>query len=947
VVPRHVGVGSGRRQALASRPRGSHGHNDYVDRTDLLGREAELVALDTFLDGISSGVSGLLLEGEPGIGKTSVWQEGVRRASSRGFTVLACRPAEAEVKLSFAALADLLSPIPASALKLLPDPQRHAVEVALLREGAGSVPVEPRAVATGIGAVLDGLATAHPVLIAIDDLQWLDASSANALEFALRRVPGGIGVLATRRYRGAGGRERILRGAHRLTLGPLSLAAIHEVLKRRLGQSLPRRMLLRIHDAARGNPFYALEIAREVLETGTGPADPLPVPQNLRRLIQRRLGRLSAATRQLLLVTAALAEPTRALLSDALHEDPSAALEEAERAEVIELDGARVRFTHPLYGAAVYAAATRERRRRLHRELSEVVADPEERARHLARGREMPSVELADALEQAATLALRRGAPDAAVELTQLALERTPSTDEERRQDRALDLVERLILAADAKRARQVAREALQRLRSPERRVRALLALSELAMWSSSWSGDEDHPVVLAREALRAAGEDGALLARGHAALAETLETSPEVAVQHADRALQLIASGAAVSPAIHAQALCAYAQSRLFLGHGLEKQRLEQAIELERSRPPALVSARSRYRLGQWLKYVDDFEGSRRGLAEARQAATDEGDEFSLPNILVNLVILECWAGNWETARELGDELVQRTSELHPTQSAAPHVALRAALTGDVEMVRGLLRLAPMEGVYDVIRLRPLGLLALSEGKAAAAFAYLGPAVSLMDGAGVKEPAVFRIHADAVEAAVGAGRLTEAIRLKDVLDEQARASAIPWDVMAAARSSALIAAAEGDLETALAAAEHALHACDHVPMPFELARTLLVKGQIERRAKRRGTARTSLDRALAIFDRLGARLWSERARQEIDRLGARRTTSDELTETQRRVAELSAVGLTNRQVADQLFMSPKTVEANLDRIYRKLGIRSRAELGARLGAASQASERM
>jgi DNA-binding CsgD family transcriptional regulator len=908
-----------------------------VERTDLLGREAELLALDGFLEEARSEVSGLVLQGEPGIGKTTLWQEGIRRAVIRGFTVLRCQPAEAETKLSYASLADLLSPVPAVVIENLPDPQRRALGVSLLRIDAGSVPVERLAVAAAVRAVLDALAAQHPVLVAIDDLQWLDVPSLNALEFAVRRISGPIGVITTQRPGEADGRDRRLSGARRLTLGPLSLAAVHELIKRRLGQSLPRPILLRVHGAARGNPFLALEIAREVRDTGTGPGDPLPVPRDLRRLLQRRLGRMTSTTRELLLVTAALGDPTRSLLEGALGSDPSAALEEAEGAEVIELVGSRVRFAHPLYAAAVYAAAPMERRRRLHRDLSAVVTDPEQRARHLALGTDAPSAGLAAALEEAASLAMRRGAPSAAAELTELAMARTPRTDDERRQDRALDLAERLMLAADAKRARQVARDQLPSLTSPGRRVRALLLLSELATWTSSWTGDEDHPLLLAEEALVEAGADGALQVRAHAALAADLETNPEAAVQHAEQALRLIAQGAAVPSAVHANALSSYARSKLFLGHGLDTSSLEQAIELERGGFPELVADRSTSRMGQWLKYVDDFESSRRRLEGARRAAIDEGDDFSLLNILINLVILECWAGNWRDAQTLCEELAERANQLQQG-SPAPHVALLAALTGDVETVRALEQLAPWEGVYDVIRLRPLGLLALSEGDFAAAHAYLARAVELMAAGGVMEPAVFRVHADAVEAAVGASELAYATRLTAALDDAARRSSIPWDLMAAARCRALVAAAAGNLEVALASIEGALGTHERMAMPFEVGRTLLVKGQIERRARRRSDARASLEEALAVFERLGARLWSERARWELGRLGTRRGARDELTETERRVAQLSAAGLTNRQVAGQLFMSPKTVEANLERIYRKLGIRSRAELGARLG---------
>jgi DNA-binding CsgD family transcriptional regulator len=173
--------------------------------------------------------------------------------------------------------------------------------------------------------------------------------------------------------------------------------------------------------------------------------------------------------------------------------------------------------------------------------------------------------------------------------------------------------------------------------------------------------------------------------------------------------------------------------------------------------------------------------------------------------------------------------------------------------------------------------------------------------------------------------------------------EAQAQRVDIPWSLATSARCRALLEAGRGRLDDALAATDEALATHARLPMPFELARTLLVRGQIERRSKHKAAAKQSLERALAIFEELGAPLWAEKARGELARIGLRRSP-DGLTEAERRVAELAASGLTNREVAAQLFMSPKTVEANLSRAYRKLGIHSRAELGARLASVGGSS---
>jgi DNA-binding CsgD family transcriptional regulator len=229
------------------------------------------------------------------------------------------------------------------------------------------------------------------------------------------------------------------------------------------------------------------------------------------------------------------------------------------------------------------------------------------------------------------------------------------------------------------------------------------------------------------------------------------------------------------------------------------------------------------------------------------------------------------------------------------------------------------------------------LGFLELSLGNASAAHRALDPMTQLVEAHGLEEPIRAFFVPDEIEALVALGELDRAERLTRMLAVRGRALDRPWALATGGRCRALLLAARGEPEIALAEIEHALAEHERLPMPLELGRTLLVRGQLERRLKKKSAAKESLEQALAIFDDIGAMLWVERARAELARVGLRRAGRDELTETERRVAELAASGLTNREVAAQLFLSPKTVEANLARIYRKLDIRSRAELGARL----------
>ena len=238
-----------------------------------VGRNAELGRVDAFLDAAREDVRSLAITGPAGIGKTAVWQEGARRAADSGFVVLTARPTGGEVKLSFAALSDLLAPVDGGMLLALPAQQRHALESALLRADVGDTPLDSRAVATGALSLLRELALSAPLLLAVDDAQWLDAASAAALGFAVRRLDGlPVGVLATVRIEEDRPEsfEQFLPRERRdeLEIAGLGLAALHAVLKQQLGRVFPRPVLVRIAAASAGNPFYALEIGRELDRMG-------------------------------------------------------------------------------------------------------------------------------------------------------------------------------------------------------------------------------------------------------------------------------------------------------------------------------------------------------------------------------------------------------------------------------------------------------------------------------------------------------------------------------------------------------------------------------------------------------------------------------------------------------------------------------------------------------
>jgi hypothetical protein len=256
----------------------------------IVGREAELRELVQLLDSATDGPAALLLEGDPGIGKTTVWKEALAEAGNRGFRVLSCGPAEVERDLAFAALGDLLEPALETMLPSLPAPQRRALDIALLRAEAGARGPDQRAVSVATNAAIRSLSVSSPVLLAIDDVQWLDPASARVLEFAIRRLEQEpICVLVTQRPNNEPGTPLALDRSlterfDRLRLSPLGPEALDRLLRERLGAAFLRPTLLQLHRTSGGNPFFALELGRALLasEHSRGPAEPLPVPDNLK-----------------------------------------------------------------------------------------------------------------------------------------------------------------------------------------------------------------------------------------------------------------------------------------------------------------------------------------------------------------------------------------------------------------------------------------------------------------------------------------------------------------------------------------------------------------------------------------------------------------------------------------------------------------------------------------
>lgn len=915
----------------------------------VVGRVAELAAGDAFVRAIDNGPALLLLEGEAGIGKTTVWAAIADRVEASEADVYRSQPAAAETSLTLSALADLLERVPEDALAPLPRPQRRAIDAALLRVDPAGDALGQRLLGTAVRSVLIELARRTPVVLAIDDAQWVDSASADTLGFALRRIGAAqIGMLVARRLGESGALDlRSLPASftkREFSLGPLSLGSLHHILKDRLGRTPARSTLVRIHEVSAGNPLFALEIAQRLLEAGEPPADqPLPVPHDVLELVRQRIRRLPGTTRRALLAAALHADPTMTSISAALGREVAKDLAIAERAEIVRLQGEHVVFGHPLFAAAVSADATDTDRRRIHGRLARVVGGAEERARHRGLATLAPNADVAAELERAANAAAARAAPLAAADLMRHALLMTSAEDAVAIDDRKLTLGRFLRLGGDLTESERVLEDAAQSASTRLGRARARVALAKVV-----YDLDPSPRCTrLAAEALEDAHGDVELMTEAHATLAAVDYTDWRQATHHAREAKRLLAQVSHPSPALESLVLYEFASAEIHDGKPWPMDAIERALELERIAPPPVVSDRLSATLGYWLFLTaDDIDGGRRWMESTYAAAVEEGDEGSIPYTLSHLPLIEFAAGNWATAEECARRhLVAATDAGQDSQRLGALFGLAQVLVHQGResearpLIEELLRDAEAAGsLWDVTKgLAALGVLELSLGNAEAAVEHLSSAEAGRDRLG--DVRNHRHEADLVEALIATGHIDEARDVVMNVERRARRFGRHSRLAVAARSRALLSAAMGQLDDAISALDEALREHALAPFPFERARSELVLGRVRRRRRERMLAKAAFDSALATFERLGASIWARRTQAELDRVGLRRGSGTALTEGERRVAELVASGRTVAEVAALLFVSRRTAEANLSRAYRKLGISSRAELGAVMAA--------
>ncbi len=913
----------------------------------LIGREEELDRLQAFVNGAREGSAKLLLEGEAGIGKTTLWRAGVEHARELGFRVLESRPVAPERELSFAALGDLLSALH-DEIGSLPAPQRRALRIALVLEEAEGEPAEQRAVAAAMLGLLRRLTAAEPLVIALDDIQWVDAPSAGALEFAFRRLDKeSVRVLATSRLRA----DKTTMGfdnAERIEVGPLPLHALDQLVQTRLGARFLRPMLRQLEEASGGNPFYALEIAASLLRSGVRvePGEPLPIPPVLREVLRDRLMRLSPRVREAALATAALAQPTVAAVQQAIGGGLTP-VSDAIAAGILDRDGETLRFTHPLLASTLYEDSPLDQRRNLHGRLAEIVGDLEERARHLAEATDGPDEEVASALEAAGANVVARGAPDAGARLAKQAVVLTPPDRQVEGHRRRLAWARYSHAAGDPPHAEKLLEQQLELTQTGPQRAEVEFELGKVRL---ATRGIPAARADFERALQQLEGTDEVELRT--MVLTELAEIDLRDDRTDSDASERAVALAERLGkPDLLARALGLHGTKLMLLGRAPPDAYWRRALEVEEAAGelhwfgPSLAYAFMAFMRG-------DFDTVSKLAPRAADSMRRTRDPM-LPDVLVQLSEFARISGDWAAADRYAEEahdLVVQTGRESLEPLCLVSKARVALPRGDLDLARQYVEdatallegLAPSDAeraTVEVWVITVFGQIAEVSGRHAEVHKWATAAIKLIEQLG---GAYVHVLAQWLAADVGClvavGALDDAAQQLERLVEFTDPLGIPTLAGCVAHAQGLVAAAAGDSAASIRHLERAVECYEGLqsPWPFEHARTLLTLGGVQRRARQKLAARTTLERALEIFERLGARLWAEKTRAELRQISGRPSRSGALTATEQSVAELVAAGNSNVEVARELFMSPKTVEWNLSKIYKKLHVRSRAELAAK-----------
>jgi DNA-binding CsgD family transcriptional regulator len=897
------------------------------DERHVISREAELLALRRFLE--SRGPARcLVLSGEAGIGKTTLWEAGIDAAIAQRYTVLSARSSRAEVAMSFAALADLIDGIDPDALASLPAPQLQALEVALRRRDPVGAASDPFAISAGFLTALRLLAARAPLLVAIDDVDALDSPSADAVDYAARRLSDGrTRLLVTRRSGRRSRLEAALEPAavEVLEITPLTFGATRRMLADRLGATITRRVLRRVHETSHGNPLFALELGRMLAAGGAADVGAeLPVPDVVDDIFGPRVQGLPDPLRHALLAVSLSAGMSRSEVSTVV--DPLA-LEDAIASGLLVVDRSRVRPTHPMLAVAARRHSTARERRDLHMDLGAAVSDATLRARHLAIATAGQDADLAAVVAAAAQLAASRGAVHDAEELGAHALRLTPRQAPERT-DRLLALARFHLYADDMTQVTDLLTAGMGELPPGRPRAIAHLLLGEAA----DFEGNRVHAEI----ALVEGAADPEVRALALAKRSKLLTLSAVERIDEAEAwALEAVSAAAPIGGEVEDRAQSALAWARVLRGHPID--------DLVPAEP---VSRRP------WIRPDSSIDGPRGGRLASRGqmeegralfhevlALADERGDLQVCRIMQQkLCELELRAGNVHEAARRLDELDEGPhwmgavrARLHAVLSAVTGIPTAATRWAAVVMDTGS---GDAQGWDRLEATRAVGVAALLERDTATAIESLRSVWEHTLREHVDDPGAFPAGPDLVEALVESGDTDAARTVTQTLRQAAADQRHPWGLASAKRCEAVLQMSDTYLDGAAGALLEAAAEYGGLGLNFDRARTLLVLGGIQRRFKKRARARDALEQAAAQFDQCGCTGWAELARAELARVSGRRSLAeDQLTASERQVVTLAASGLSNKEIASKLSVTVYTVEAHLTHAYAKLGVRSRAQL--------------
>ena len=886
--------------------------------SELIGRQNELDYVERFVGDVRTGTHGLVVFGEPGIGKTALWRHAIARCREAGCQLLITRPSEEEMPLSGCGLVDLL--------------EESAVDLDRLRAEE-----DPLECGRTVLEALRRLAASGPTVVAIDDLQWLDSVSARALRYALRRADREpLGVLGTARSAQPdplGIRETLPPGrSETVELGPLSLGALRRLLSGTVS-AISRPALAQIHSLSGGNPLYALELAR-AMPDGRRSTD-IALPGSLRTALEHRLDALPARLEPVLEAVSALGATSVQSLRNLLPEsDVDAILEAAIAEQVLALDeDLSVRFAHPLLGSVVYTSLSPLARRSLHARLAAQATEPDVRARHLALSTDDPDESIASLLERAATRAAGRGANDLASEFAGHGRRLTPVADEASVRRRALAEIEYLAAAGEVRQALSRADRLVRSLAPGPERVEALVQRAELE------DDDRDTAEALLLGALDEAGTDERLRGRVFHRLAQLRRLRAgdlPGAIDAARSSLALAEDCGDPTLELHAAAYLGHLEA---LGGKPRPDLMDRAVRLEAELGVQPLSIRPRSLLAMHRLWAGDLPAARALLDAVQAEAARAGNEMKQPQHFYISALVENASGNLELAHTLAARGLEAALDAENTYAERellyPLARAEAWLGREQEARATAQRLCEEASTHGVKPLlvraaSVLGLLALSLDDLESACDELARAADLLERMGFANPGAFRVLPDAIEALARSEELSAAEALHERLESEA-AAAGPWSHAAVERARGALLLARGDAERAadvLDGAAACFQSLEHGP---DTARALLLRAQALLRAGRRSLAAEVAAAAHARFSAMGATLWEARALELLERLQPGRAAG-RLTAAETRVAALVAKGMKNREIGQALFMSVATVEAHLTRIYRKLANRSRTE---------------